>query len=102
MVGVKSWYIGESGRTAHERGAEHLAAGDKAVEKFALTKHGQAEHGLGPGEVPTYTMATLRSFRTALERLVAQAIAIESYQVDFLLNSKVEWGVQFVFVTHVA
>ena len=69
-----------------------MAAGEKESEKFAFTKHGWNKHRLGPGKVPAYRMAILRMFRTALERLVAQATAIESFQVDFLLNSKAEWG----------
>ena len=37
-------------------------------------------------------MKVIRSFRTALERTVAQAVTIFSNDYDEILNSKSEWG----------
>ena len=57
-----------------------------------MTKHGWASHGLGRNQTPRFTMRVARSFMTALERTVAQAVTIFSNDFDEILNSKSEWG----------
>ena len=57
-----------------------------------MTKHGWDVHGLLSDQTPQFRMKVIRSFRTALERTVAQAVMIFTNDYDLTLNSKSEWG----------
>ena len=41
---------------------------------------------------PRFRMVLLRSFPKAMQRQIAQAVAIEMSRPDKLLNSRSEWG----------
>ena len=66
-VGTLAWYIGETSRSAFERGDEHVRNALNASDESAIAKHGWDYHGLQDNEVPLFTMMIIRSFRGALQ-----------------------------------
>ena len=93
QLGQVSLYIGETSRTGFQRGGEHRSSGELIKDDFPLAKHGIDFHNLEPNQpVPRFRMTVLRSFKTALQRLVAQSVMIQRVKADGNLNSKSEWG----------
>ena len=87
-------YVGETGRSAYERGAEHLSDFMNYDEGSHMLKHYLACHkDLKMNEVK-FGMRVRNSFRSALERQVGEAVAIdvEKRKGKCLMNSKSEYN----------
>ena len=89
--GVKSHYIGESHRTIFDRMKEHFAKLDSRQKESSLVKHWKNFHS-DEKSPPKYVVKVISSHKSATERQIAEAIAIENENYDNLLNSKSEWG----------
>ena len=79
-----SIYVGESGRSLHERSKEHWAdfearSGDSHILKHCMTHHG------GQGK-PDFRLEVVKYFRDTLSRHVGEAVTIQ-YRGN-TLNSK--------------
>lgn len=93
---VIATYYGESGRSAYQRGREHLQAVLTEDQDHPMMKH-HKEHHLQPNEedqLPLkYRMTVLKNYRTAVTRKVGEAVRIEGGGGQHLnLNSKSEWN----------
>ena len=77
-------FIGESARSAFERGQEHLEGYLKAREDSHMAKHKMLDH---PGEEVTFQMKVLAKHKSAFERQVTEAVLIEISDDGRLLNS---------------
>ena len=88
---VKAEYIGESSRSLYQRSSEHLAGARRKDPKNPIVSHSQAFHS-NLKEDPTFSIELLRTFRTPLARLIAEAVMIEQSEADVVINSKSEWG----------
>ena len=88
-------YIGETSRTGFERGVEHKSDYERLEKRSHLLKHyvlvHQKEMRLDELE---FGKRVRKSYRTALERQVGEAVAIsrESEAGTVLLNSKCEYN----------
>ena len=78
-------YVGESCRSAYERGKEHLEGYLHGREESHMAKHRILEH---PGEEVTFKMKVLAKHKSAFERQVTEAVLIEVMDDGRLLNSK--------------
>ena len=78
-------YVGESARSAYERGKEHMEGYKQGREENHMVKHKLMDH---PGEEVTFKMKVLVRHRSAFERQVTEAVLIEMKEKDGLLNSK--------------
>ena len=79
-------YVGESARSAYERGREHLDGYKQGKEENHMMKHRVMDH---PGENVIFRMKVLAKHRSAFERQVTEAVLIEMKEKDgLLLNSK--------------
>ena len=90
---TKSVYVGESGRSAHQRGLDHLNGAHSRDPKNPMVRHGEDFHNMVTG-VPPFQMLVTRSFLRPLQRQVAESVSIEggADDADQMLNSKAEWG----------
>ena len=101
-------YVGETGRSAYERGAEHISDFHNFDEGSHLLKHYLACHRDIKMSDMKIGMRVRNVFRTALERQIGEAVAIDMEQRKRmeLLNSKSEYnrcqipGITTVSYTH--
>ena len=86
-------YVGESSRTGHRRGADHLADLRNGRIGKPLWDHAEEAHG-GDKETGGYKMKVLKKYRTPLERQIGEALEIERrlWTADCLLNKKEEYN----------
>ena len=87
-------YVGETGRSAYERGVEHLSDFLNFDEGSHLLKHYLTYHkDLKMSDVK-FGMKVRNTFRTAIERQVGEAVAIDIEQRKglTLMNSKSEYN----------
>ena len=90
--GRRRVYVGESGRSAWERGGEHMRAWRAKEEGSFLWKHEVNEHGegqLGEGDIK---MKVVNTPRKALQRQIEEAVRIEEEEECCLMNSKKGYG----------
>ena len=86
-------YVGESSRSLFQRMAEHIGGAKRKDPRNPLFSHIQAYHpGLQAEPSSTFTVKLLRTFRTPLARVIAEAVGIDSSEADIIINSKSEWG----------
>ena len=88
----KTVYIGETHRTLWDRIGEHREALKQQKETSCLHRHWQDYHHSDQGDNPKYEVKVLKTFRSATERQVSEALSIEGGDYDLLLNSKTELG----------
>ena len=74
--GVPSLYVGESARSLFERSTEHWQAAHIKKEESHMHQHMVEEHRKEIDR-PEFRFRVVRSFNTALDRQVAEAIRIE-------------------------
>ena len=89
----KTVYIGETGRTAFERGEEHIRninhGGDDEEKHSVWRKHKEEKHG---GENIDINMEIIASFKDdALGRQVMEGVIIREEVADEILNSREEF-----------
>ena len=87
-------YIGETWRTAYERGSEHQEDVKNLKENSHILKHIIEVHPGRKIEEVKFGMRVIRKFNSALERQVNEAVSIHQAQRDgyTLLNSKSEYS----------
>ena len=84
--GQESVYIGESSRSAFERGLEHISDYEKKMPDSHIHKHQELEH---PEVIePKYEFRIFQTFQSALVRQVTEAVMISRRGEDGVLNSK--------------
>ena len=90
--GREAQYIGESARTAFERGREHERDARGGKEISHIHNHLQEEHGEEEREEGEhgFSMKVVRGHRTALARQIHEAVLIANSKN--LLNSKSEYN----------
>ena len=70
-----SLYVGETSRSLFERSSEHWHAADSEKEESHMFQHVMESHN---GEVkPDFRFKVVRSFKTSLDRQIAEVIRIE-------------------------
>ena len=87
-------YIGETGRSAYERGVEHWRDFENCDENSHMMKHYLLRHKDLRKEDVKFAMRVRKKFRSALERQVGEAITIDRVRRSGqeLLNSKSEYN----------
>ena len=87
----EAFYLGETARTAFERGSEHHSDPEKMKDESHMFNHIVDTHE--DEEYPQFSMKVLRGHRTALERQIHEAVIIaNSWDKGNLLNSKHEYN----------
>ena len=84
-----SVYIGESSRSLYERGKEHWRGYRTKAEDSHIYKHQELHHG---GDEPKFHLRPIRFLRTALTRQIYEAVLIQRWGEDVVLNSKGEYN----------
>ena len=85
-------YIGESSRSAYNRGKEHTIAIESGEAGHPMVRHGWEEH---EGRKPRVIMRILTTHQKPLERLTTEAVKIMDLSrgpPERDLNGKSEWG----------
>ena len=85
-----SIYVGETARSLYERGKEHWRGFRNQEEDSHINKHHQLHHG-GEG-APSFHLRPARFFTAALTRQIAEAVRIERWGEQVVLNSKAEYN----------
>ena len=89
-AGKTTQYIGESARTAFDRGSDHLADLKALRVKNPLVKHLVEDH---PGqEWDSYKMKVTKVHKNAMYRQVSEGQFISNFGGHKVLNQKGEWG----------
>ena len=85
-----SVYLGESGRSLHERAKEHWDQYKEKNEKSHIWRHHVLHHG-AEGE-PAFHIRPLQHHRTALHRQLSEAVLISRRGEENLLNNRGEYN----------
>ena len=86
-------YVGETGRSAFERGKEHLKDRDKWDKGSHILKHIVLAHEGEKEEKVRFRMKIVRTHRSAFERQIFEGIRIQSERkIHDILNSKTEYN----------
>ena len=85
-----SIYVGETSRSLFERGKEHWRDFTTNQEDSHIKKHHQIHHS-GIGE-PSFHLRAVGFFKSALTRQIAEAVLIQRWGEDTILNSKAEFN----------
>ena len=85
-------YIGESSRSAFERGSEHLAGIKRLMSSNHFLKHLVDKHKNEDWDKIEMRMKIMTTHRKAFERQIHEAVLIQEYRHHFLLNSKAEYN----------
>ena len=89
----KHKYIGETARSAYERGWEHQESLRKLEEDSHLLKHVANHHQGVPMEKISFGMRVVQFTRSALERQVLESVLIqEEGKKHEIMNSKSEYS----------
>ena len=91
--GIKALYVGETHRAWGDRQAEHQRAAEKGDKSYGIAKHQAEEH---PGAPPSFTYKLDRGHKTTINRQIAEALLIQKEPRDVTMNSKSEWGFNFL------
>ena len=84
--GKESIYIGESSRSAFERGSEHINDYEKKLTDSHIYKHQEIGHP--EMAEPRFEFRIIRNFQSALVRQVTEAVMISRRGENGVLNSK--------------
>ena len=85
-----SIYVGESSRSLYERGKEHWKNFKAGLEDNHIKKHHVIHHG-GEG-APKFHLRPVMFHQTPLARQISEAVRIEKWGEDLILNSKTEFN----------
>ena len=89
---LKFRYIGETSRSAYERGVEHFKDLEFTRSTSHMLKHAVIHHpDLDPNRVE-FRMKILSSHQSAFERQIREAVLIQKYSGVRLMNSKLEYN----------
>ena len=84
-------YIGESSRSAYERGLEHLKDVKNLDSGSHMLKH-IIRHHLKESEPTEFRMKVISSHYSAFNRQISEAVLIKKNEGKYLLNSKAEYN----------
>ena len=88
--GQKVYYVGESGRTAFDRGAEHAQALRKVSPESPLVEHNLEVH---PDSHSRFRMEIIAVTKTNLLRQAMESVKIQVYSEKYhVLNRRGEWN----------
>ena len=90
-TGTEAVYWGESSRTAYERGKEHLGDFKSQSEKSHMYRHQLEDHSENDGMV-RFSMKVHKTFQSAFNRQIYEAVMIMRNEGKKLLNSKEEYN----------
>ena len=83
-------YIGETGKNGFTRGKKHVEDYRRKAEGSALWKHCASKHR---GEEQNFEMKINdRSRNDPTKRQILEAVRIQSYPAETLMNGKSEWN----------
>ena len=85
-------YIGESSRSAYERGGEHSKDLEFRRQKSHMLRHCVDIHPKMYPENVDFRMRVLTSHSSAFERQLREAVLIDHFAGPNLLNSKMEYN----------
>ena len=93
-IDFEAKYIGETSRSAYERGKEHFTAFRDLNEQSHMLKHALLKHDGIELKKIEFGMRVTESFRSAIERQIGEAVKIEreNRRGKKLLNSKSEFN----------
>ena len=83
--GKVSIYLGETSKSAYERGGDHVTDYKSKKEDSHILKHQVTEHNQA---APRYQFRILARFQSALMRQVTEAVLIRRQEEGTVLNSK--------------
>ena len=90
-VGKTALYIGESARTFWDRASDHQKALVNKDSSYGIVRHWQEWHPELEGP-PEFSYHLLGTHKSALERQIKEALAVEMTVCDVIMNGKGEWG----------
>ena len=85
-------YIGETAKSAFERGFEHLNDKKSLSLKSHMLKHIVDKHEHEDHSQVEFRMKVLQYHQTAFERQVSESVKIQSHRKHHLMNSKSEYN----------
>ena len=85
-------YIGETSRSAKERGVEHFKDLEHVRSKSHMLKHVALHHKDRRPEEITFRMRIRSQHKTAFERQISEAVLIRKFNGPYLMNSKKEYN----------
>ena len=88
--GPRFRYIGETSRSVFERGGEHKKDLKYRRPKSHMLRHCVEIHPDKEPEEVDFKMKILSTHKTPFERQIREAVMIDHYSKDHLLNSKME------------
>ena len=88
---VKATYIGESSRTFFDRAKDHIDALRTKNTSYGIVKHWMECHSQME-EPPNFSFHLMRRHRSAMDRQIFEAFAIEKEVNDITMNNKAEFG----------
>ena len=88
-TGKTSIYWGESHRTWGDRAREHVHALETGDLKYGIVKHHTTHHN---NATPKFKFKLHKSWKTSLQRQIAESLLIQETPIEHLINSKSEWG----------
>ena len=94
-LGISAEYIGETSRSAYQRGKEHLDDIRLNNPDSPLMKHQKECHP--KHKQPAFEMTIVKTHRKALERQIMEAVMIQKCQAQIVINNKTEWSKSKVF-----
>ena len=83
-------YCGETARALWDRTEEHLNALRSRQKSSFLWKHWANHHNTE--EAPDFSVKPLKTHKYSTERQICEALQIDKYKCDQLMNSKKEYG----------
>ena len=89
VEGVEKVYIGETARTAFERGLEHAQAYNDLHEESHMAKHAVTEHAGMPA--PIFSMKVLKGHTSPMTRQIHEAVLIHRNE-SVCINSKGQYN----------
>ena len=90
--GPRFSYIGETARSAYERGTEHYKDLEFHRTKSHMLKHVVIHHPRMNPEDVSFKMRIISSHKSAFERQLKEAVLIQKYSNTTLMNSKTEYN----------
>ena len=85
-------YIGETARSAYERGCEHLKDFQFKRGKSHYLRHAVEVHPTVPLDKLKFRMKILSCHKSAFERQIREAVLIDMHSGPNLMNSKLEYS----------
>ena len=95
VSGVSAEYFGETSRSFWDRFSEYRQSLASRSGNSCVLKHWN-EHHQDLEEPPVYLYKIIRKCKTATQRQLIEALRIEGFEGDIAMNSKGEWGRNFV------